>query len=104
MFNSELVQDIMFRNQRLGKLLGTEETSNCCSAGVYNPSCEGNEGVCKDCGEHCSIVRTIDIDYIPTETTLEPTFKLFFARINGKLAYMKMGRYEYRIRKMIGSR
>ena len=38
-----------------------EEFSNCCSAGVYNPSCEGNEGVCKDCGEHCSIVRTIPV-------------------------------------------
>lgn len=39
--------------------------SNCCSASVINPSGEGNEGVCNDCKEHCSIVREIDVQYIP---------------------------------------
>lgn len=70
MFNSELVQDIMGKNQKLGKSLG---------------------------------IKTIEVEYIPSETTLEPTFKMFFAKINGKLAYMKVGRYEYRIRKLLGS-
>lgn len=65
------------------------------------------QGIMKDnneLGKSLGIAKTIDVEYIPTETTLEPTFRMFFARINGKTAYMKMGRHEYRIRKMIGSR
>ena len=29
--------------------------SNCCSASVSDPSGEGIEGRCKDCGEHCEM-------------------------------------------------
>lgn len=72
MFDTELVQDIMGKNQKLGKSL--------------------------------EMPLHIAVEYIPSETTLEPTFRMFFARINGKTAYMKMGRHEYRIRKMMGSR
>jgi hypothetical protein len=78
MFNSELVQGIMKDNQKLGKAI-----DHYIGGGT---------------------VKFIDVEYIPTETTLEPTFRMFFARINGKTAYMKMGRHEYRIRKLIGSR
>jgi len=41
------------------------EMSNCCSANVINPSCTGNEGVCGDCKEHCSIERTIEVEHLP---------------------------------------
>ena len=41
------------------------EMSNCCSANVINPSSTGNEGVCGDCGEHCSIERGIEVEHIP---------------------------------------
>lgn len=37
--------------------LYAEGMSSCCSATVYDPSGENIEGVCKDCGEHCSIVQ-----------------------------------------------
>ena len=30
--------------------------SNCCNAKVIDPSGEGIEGVCADCGEHCGVV------------------------------------------------
>ena len=40
-----------------------EEFSSCCSSSVINPSGEGNEGVCADCKEHCSIVRTIPVKH-----------------------------------------
>jgi hypothetical protein len=31
--------------------------SDCCSGAVYDPSAEGIEGRCMDCGEMCSIVN-----------------------------------------------
>ena len=30
--------------------------SDCCNAKVIDPSGEGIEGVCADCGEHCGVV------------------------------------------------
>lgn len=32
-------------------------SSSCCDAAVLDPSGEEIDGVCCDCGEHCSIVK-----------------------------------------------
>jgi len=34
----------------------SEGVSNCCFMQVSDPSCEGIEGRCMDCGEMCEIV------------------------------------------------
>ena len=36
--------------------------SNCCNAKVIDPSGEGIEGVCADCGEHCEVVSDSQFD------------------------------------------
>ena len=39
--------------------LYAEGMSNCCSAAVIDPSGENIEGVCKDCSEHCGVVKPV---------------------------------------------
>lgn len=46
----------------------------------------------------------IKVDYIGEEVVIEPTFLLKFGKINGKVAYQKMGRTEYQIYKRLGNK
>lgn len=48
----------MSKDTELDKAADRDIVSNCCSAQVYDPSGEGVEGRCKDCGEMCLMMET----------------------------------------------
>ena len=43
-------------------------SSNCCHAKVIDPSGEGIQGVCSDCGEHCGFETDYQLDEILTNS------------------------------------
>jgi len=49
-------RDDDFRAEGLELEAEENMVSNCCSAAVSDPSGEGKEGRCTDCGEMCQIV------------------------------------------------